>query len=464
MSTHTATGGLWIHLLMVALLATASACGPVYHDFSYRPNDVPTARSGLKIAIIPFVDERETKDSGSHGLAWVPGVLWATESRDQRQDPESVARTEYFYPGLVAYTLALDLAHNGVGARVDIAPPALEDYDLIIHGKLRSFEERDQVLSYGLGPASGITAIVGLPQGHRTVHLDLTYVAYDAKGETVLNEPVVRDWSDTFWDKKQAKPIMHGRVMTLREANGVFLQRLVPVLGGTPFVPERAAVMQRVRIYHARLDPELPQLLAERQRARTHAAEYAAAVDREIHRRAGFLESYRRTEDRIISDQQQIVWQRQHQILVETAQIRTLQRQTEAEHERMKNEAFHAAMRPLAGAFVAGTMPALGAAQAQGQWASPQWEMLTKDLSTALAAMPPPPPPPPDLRSVLAEIGIDSARDGSPGEMLGAISGNSIPDLRDKFLRLYATKKVPLARIRAAALGTAAPSIEDTTQ
>jgi len=113
-------------------------------------------------------------------------------------------------------------------------------------------------------------------------------------------------------------------------------------------------------------------------------------------------------------------------------------------------------MRPLAGALVAGVMPAFGTAQASGQWSTPQWEMLSKDLSAALSVMPPAPPPPPDLRSMLEDIGIDSARSGSPGELLGRIHGTSVPDLRLKFMTLYAEKRVPLERIQASVRDEAA--------
>ena len=92
-------------------------------------------------------------------------IPFATASSDRRQSPAERYESDYYYPDLISYTIALELVGNGIATRVDIAPPALEDYDLILHGVLHSTKTWDRRISYGLGFLSGVTVLVGFPQG-----------------------------------------------------------------------------------------------------------------------------------------------------------------------------------------------------------------------------------------------------------------------------------------------------------
>lgn len=306
-----------------------------------------------------------------------------------------MARNAYYLPGLIAYTIALDLAKNGLGSRVDIAPPALEDYDLVIHGKLRSNQLTSTELTYGLGPLRFVSNMAGMPQRQREVVFEITYVVYDARGEVALEVPLRKEWSKLLWEGQQDVPLIHGQVLIVQEANRDFVASLAARLREPPLAPEAETVRSRVRLYHSRLDPELPELLAARDRLRLQSPRslLADAVEREVERRARLLESYRRTEDRIISDQQAQVWRTQQQILEDTARVRQLERETEARHEALERQHAQATLQPLAGALFAGIQPALGSAQAQGQWNDGHWQQLNQDLGAAFAAMPPPPTP-----------------------------------------------------------------------
>jgi hypothetical protein len=441
-------------LALVATLGVA-ACGPIHHDFEYTPNRLAQVQpSRLKIAVLPFVDARTTEESGSHALGWLPLVPYTTETFDERQDPGSVGRNEYYLPMLLAYTVALDLAQNGLGSRIDIAPPALEDYDVVVHGKLRSNQLSSTELSYGLGPFSFVTKTVGLPQSQRGVVFDVTYVAYDADGRVVVEKPVRKEWSKLLWDSESDFPVMHGQVLSVQEANGEFVQMLAGRLATAPFTPEAEAARHRVQLYHARLDPEMPELLRARDGLRASAPDSAAlaTVQQEIGRRATLLETYRQTEDRIIASQQAKVWKRQQEILEDTARVRQVERETEARQAQIEAEQRRAVLQPLAGAFVAGVMPSLQASKLTGQWGDAQWQSATQDLSAALAAMPPPPPGAPDVSGMLDEVAVADADPDSAADWSGRVEGKSVPELRRSFLRLYARKIRPLRTVVAPAV------------
>jgi hypothetical protein len=444
-----------IPLLIVSSLLGSSllGCGPTYYDFTYEPNQLEApARSEFKIAVIPFVDARETYDRGSRLWAWLPLVPYATERTDSAQDPRQREPGTYYFPEIVAYSIALDLAQNGIGSRVDLAPPALEDYDLIIHGKLFSTEKAERKLSYCLGPLGFMTSWVGAPQGQRLVTFQATYVAYDARGNTRIERPIRETWSSAYMGRDSGNPHMHGFVTTIRDANKAFLEELLQVMRQPPFQPEPEAIDERIRQYHQRLDPELAELIKERDQALGREGQlyrdFAALLQREIKKRARYLEAYRRTEDRIIGEQQDFVWATQHQRLIETAKVRAAQRTLKERKEQMEGEQFHATMRPLAGALVAGVMPAYGSAAGSGHWGDQQWTDLTQDLSAALAAMPPPPPPPPDLTPVLSKLEIETGGIDAPGVLLAGVKGNNIPEIRRNFLDLYRRKTRSIEQLK----------------
>ena len=128
-------------LISVVLLAGCST--HIYQDFIYAPHRFQQAmHTQLKIAIIPFEDLRETRASGNLGWASVPIVPYASRTEDRRQVPDERFRSDYYLPDLLAHVIAVELAFNQVSSRIDLAPLALDDYDLIpLH-----YQRRDRLL------------------------------------------------------------------------------------------------------------------------------------------------------------------------------------------------------------------------------------------------------------------------------------------------------------------------------
>lgn len=448
--------GRFTRFLVMLFVGSGAACAPVHHDFSYTPNQVsqPARPSPLKVAVLPFVDKRVEIDEGSHAWSWLPLVPSAAETRDGPQDPGARDEADYYFPDLVAYTIALDLIQNGVGARVDLAAPALEDYDLVVHGTLNATTQSDRVLSYGLGPLGGATSMIGLPQKSKSVTYDVTYVVYDSEAQPILEKTIAKEWSKLDWSSSgQNSPIMTGFVETIQEANHEFVAELVQRLQSPPFSSGQQVVADRVRRFHDRLDPELSQLLTERDRVRAKPGDlyrlYQDDLTYEIGKRAELLESWRRVEERIIALQQVHVYETQAKRLDQIAHVRAAKRSAAHEQQQLARKHRSAILQPLAAAFVAGTVPTMKDANATGgTWNSNHWQQWSRDMSAALSVVPDAPPPP-DLTPLLQDLDIDMDGLESAGGVIVGLRGNNVPELRRNFLARYSEQTLSVGEIQA---------------
>ncbi len=438
----------------LALLLPVMGC-TVYPDFVYPTHKIVGAEpTGLKIAVLPFEDQRKTLDHGSKGWSYLPLIPWASHSEDRRQASSDRFTENYYWPDLVPYAIALELIDNKISHRVDIAPAALEDYDLIIHGVLKSTKTRDRRISYGLGPLGFITSLIALPQGSVAREFTASYAIYDARGEQIEQHEYAQPWSSFHWGGG-APPMMHGLVTGIRDANKDFVTQLVAKLKQPPYSDLRKVRDERIRLYHTRLDPELGQLIEERDRVRQKDGQlyqnYAQDLTAEIMRRGRNLEKYRRAEQTIIAKQQQHIYETQHLRLEQIAGVRRARRVAIAKQAAAKQAHSRAVMSSLAGAVAGGLVPTSQALNATGGNLTPALQsQMAQDLSAALAAMPDAPPPPPDMSGEIAKLHVDTRHMASAGGLLQGLQGNNLAEIRGQFLKRYAKTTRSLDQIKGA--------------
>ncbi len=445
----------------VLLAAILSACSgkPIYRDFVYHPQALQGApETDLKIALLPFADDREEHDSGSHAWNYLPGVLYATESSDDRQTEADRHGSDYYFPDLLPYTLALDLVSNGVSRRVDFSPPALEDYDVVIHGMIHSTELRNQKYSYGLGPASFLTQAVGLPQGEQAALYDVSYRVYTGDGEKVGELRVQREWSPLYWDEDQVQPKIQGVVENVQSGNEEALAWVVATLGRAPITPYQETIDRRIRTYHERLDPNLAGLITERDRARSDPGMggYAEMVDDEIHRRARLLEKYRRVEQKVIAKQQEFVYDSQYRRLAQLGEYRAAQRQAASSARRAREQHERAQKQRLSSALVGGLIPLMNSMSSYNANDPSAAQSAAMDAAVLRAGQSfssyEEPPPPPDMNEMMQGIEMDMGDHGAAGASLGGISGNNIVKIRERFLVKYRGQARTIGELREAYL------------
>jgi hypothetical protein len=416
-----------------ALASTLAGCSTVVEDFRYRPNRIPTSlQTPVKIAILPFKDERTTHQDGSLAWTWLPFVPFSTVYSDRQQPVGERLRNAYYLPDLVGYAIAHDFAESPLSRRLDIDPPLLEDYDIVIHGSILSTERFDRAISYGFGPLSGFLHLFGLPKGERGLRLAVRYLAYDVRGNKVLETTAVRDWSSVH--VRNPASFMEGLVATLQEVTAEFDEKLIALIRSERFLPYERVVDDRIRQYHARVDAELPALVAEIERVRDLTSipdvRYAQEVKEEIKRRAYYLEAYRRLESLFIAGQQEFQCERHKATLSQVAQLRTQRRESGIQLDDDPGT------DGVDGSMFGTSDPAAGASR------------------------------PENVVQMVHALGFESVDPDTIGYLLSHLRGASAVELRQSFLAQYRRKIRSLEQIRAAleqeARDAPMPVVEET--
>ena len=247
-------------LVLLAFLALITSACTKRYNFQYEPEPIEGAKqSDLRIAVMPFGDERKLIDEGSKNLAYVPLVPTSANVKDAPQSEMDRHRGVYYYPDLVAFGIALDVGANKLGSVAHFNPEMKEDYDLIIEGSVLSLAQTDRNLTYGLSVAAPLTQMIGLPQGSKGIDFKARYIIKKHSGEVLYDQIHESDWSSV----QQGMPFMEGINSTIREGNTAFLTAALPVLEKTA---RKDLAPRRKRQFYAALDPSLRNLDAERRR------------------------------------------------------------------------------------------------------------------------------------------------------------------------------------------------------
>ena len=435
---------------LVALSVFMCACS-IRQDFSYVPEaieELPHTR--LKIAVLPFVDNREVLDSGSTGLAWVPGVPTSAKTVDAPQDLSDRNRPVYYFPDLVAYGLALDLIRNNVGSIVHFDPEVKDDYDLVIDGSIDSLAKTNRRITYGLGPAAFALYMFGIPALSKSVDFKASYRVKLPGGDNVFFKEYDTDWGTALWGGSSIEegerniPLMEGINSTIRESNTQFLTDAAPVISSQAL---KSNQRDRLWRFYTALDPELRVLEIELQRLGRGNELRRNRVSVEISKRERILEKYRQAEEQILAKQQQYIFQVQEARLQHITQLRSQTRVIEERQRQLEQAAAQQQNRAIAGALLAGMVPAYNSAATAGDWSSAQSAMMAQDIASGLSAVPPPPPPPPDLSPYLRQLDVSFDGLESGGNLLAGIRGSSLQEIRQKFLRAYRGKITPLGQM-----------------
>lgn len=444
---------LRVTILGILIAVSLSAC-TVHHTFNYEPEEIDdAAKTDLRIAVMPFRENRKHVDDGSTGWAYVPLVPTAAKTVDAPQDESARSRAEYYYPDLIAYALALDLIHNHVGSLVHLNPPTLEHYDIVIEGSLDGLPITTRKLTYGVGPAAFLLTTFGFPSGANAVEVQATYAVNLPGEESPIYEKqhtgdyVATQWSgqekefssDDIIAKHGAASHIHGIVEGFHEVSEAFLVDAAPVIqnqaaGHT----EKDARFS----YYRRLDPELREFEATLKRT---SGSIRARVAREYKKRLKILEKYRQKEWQRVVEQQNYRNETLARRLVQIANIRgqqiNIKRQQYLAEEKREREM----QKQFFSALSAGLMPATRAMSQQGSDNSQTWSMLAKDVGNAMSALPPAPPPVADSRHLIDRIDRNmTGLEGIGSDPFDLIEGATVEELRAKFLRLYRDRTTPL--------------------
>ncbi|MCB0331140.1 MAG: hypothetical protein KDD70_15835, partial [Bdellovibrionales bacterium] len=267
-------------IFLASLFLSFAGCS-THRDFTYEPQSIEEApQSVLKIAVMPFQENRKTRSDGSLDIANLPFVPSASKVEDAPQEITVRESGEYYYPDLLAYALTLDLIHNKVGSIVHLDPVVTEHYDIVIRGTLDGVPLTTERLSYGLGAASGVLRIVGVPSGSNTLEVIATYdMSEPGKTPSLYREQLKGEYSQTQWNGTEkiwgqqdnpvvlpgnAAPYIHGLLEAFHDITEEFITK------SASQVEQLAAGLSdresRFRYYRS-LDPTLVRLESAIQRS-----------------------------------------------------------------------------------------------------------------------------------------------------------------------------------------------------
>ncbi len=429
---------------LIISLWILSGCS-VRHDFVYQPEDVEAlAQTPLRIAVLPFNDQREFVDDGIKDLAYIPLVPTASNTTDAPQSKHDRKRGVYYFPDLVAYGLALDLAATRAGSVAHFAPEVIEDYDIIIDGSILSMAKTDRSLTYGLSAAAFPLHMLGAPSDAKSIDFVATYRVRQPNGQLLYEATHEADWTTV----RESVPFMEGINESIKEANVTFLEAFAPTFNS---LNRQDLNARRRRYFYAALDSELKNFDAERikliKQGRTNTRKFKK-ITAQMNKREKWLEKYRTAERKIVNAQQEHIFEKQYLRLQKINEIRAQKRAIVAKQQAMEDAKNRQAMKNFAGALVAGVTPALQSANALGSWKTETTMTALQDVSSAFSAVPPDPTePPPDMSKYLAELDVDFAGLESAAAHTHKKRGG-IAYTRSKFLNWYRKRITPLRRIR----------------
>lgn len=432
---------------VIVVVAVFSAC-TIRRDFLYEPEVVDgMPKTSLRIAVMPFVDKRQSINQGSPYYAYIPLMPTSAKVVDSPQSDTDRRSGKYFFPDLIAYGLALDLSKNRAGSVVHFAPQATDDYDIVIRGELLSMAETDRKITYGLSVAAELLNIVGVPTKSNSSDFKAEYRVEQPNG-TVFFKQIYED----SWTTVNDVPIMEGINDNIRDTNTEFLKALKPVLLK---LDTKDAELRRIHRFYAQLDPELKQFDAERRRsikADRSNTRFFRRLTGEMKKREKWLEIYRAGEWKILTRQQEQIYELQAKRLDAINRIRQQRRAIIAQQEDLKQRKSRAQSRALTSALVAGLVPAMQGAQAAGgTWRSENTLAAFRDTSAALSQIPQDlDAPVPDLSSYLRELNTSFGGLASAGgNPFKNIRGASLSEIRTNFLKQYRKLITPMSRLRS---------------
>jgi len=132
----------------------------------------------LRLAILPFEDQRGTESRALTWLAFLPLMPFGKEFADRPEDPNAASGMETLtYDPLVKIpqTLAEEFQNTGLFREVRMSHGGpVDDADLIMKGIIRSTRWEQKVTAYGLSIPGMVLWMVGLPYAVTQNTLDMT--------------------------------------------------------------------------------------------------------------------------------------------------------------------------------------------------------------------------------------------------------------------------------------------------
>lgn len=437
-------------LLLLGGIFLAGCGGKVYRDFRYDPQEIDEApQTQLSIAVIPFEENRKKVDEGSTNWAYVPLMPTAIEKFDAPQDESARNRAEYYYPDLLAYSLAVDLIHNNVGSVVHLNPAVTDHYDIVIRGSLDGMPVSKRKLTYGLGPAAFLTGMIGLPSGTNAIETMATYEIYQPGApEPLYSAQHTGEYARPQWGgdelafddgktmtKHYRTPYMHYLLQGFQEITENFIVQSAPVVSA---VGAKSSDKTRRFRYYESLDPEVGQI---KRALKNTSGVKKKSLAHEYKKRLKLLELYRQKEWEELIKQQVYRNETLAKRLTQIAQVRQQERTIRRNQFLAEESRREAQRKQFFGALAAGLQPALRHASSRNGANSETWGVMAKDVGSAMAAMPEAPPPVPDTMHLLDEINVDmTGLEGIGSDPFAKLKGATLQEVRQNFLRLYRSK------------------------
>lgn len=387
-------------IICVALTIGLSSCAQNFPDYSgnsyidYETSVVEgsVAHSKFRIAVLPFADNSSVIELRSEAA---------------RQESEY-----YQFRSLLPWVLAEELRHNNVGAVVDVAPSLIDDYDLVIQGEWAVRETK--------GDSVGTTIKAGFavfrPNDPKPLYQKSYQEIHEKKG-----------WVNIYLGDK---------VTFLRQSTHNFIRDAEPVISG---LTGELTDKSRRFSYYQHLDPELKIIgssISKNKRSGNQRA--ASQLLNEYKSRLSYLEAYRAKEWEVLANQNSYRDKAYRERLQEIARYVKEKNRLEAEMARQQAAIDDSRRKQKNAALASILMAAQGASKAGVSDVDVLSTALT-DMGTALQNLPPPPVLQMDDSLLHQEIDLSGLHDFST-DTFGKLEGNSLSDIRKKFLALYKRK------------------------
>ena len=143
-----------------------------------QPAPVAGSQGDLRLAILPFEDQRGTESGAWSWLAFVPLIPYGQEFADRPEDPKATSGLETLaYDPLVEIPQAIadEFQKTGLFREVRMSHDApVDDVDLLMKGTIRSTRWERNVTAYGLSIPGIALWIFGFPYAVAQNTLDMT--------------------------------------------------------------------------------------------------------------------------------------------------------------------------------------------------------------------------------------------------------------------------------------------------
>lgn len=330
-------------------------------------------------------------------------------------DPSRLSSGSY-YSDIIAYGLALDVRKSDAASVAHFSPEVLEDYDLIITGTLN--------------PGGAIEYQLQAPHTHKPFIKQYSVSPFPSMGGSLQE-------ISTF-------------IAQVRETNAEFLSEHESLF-------EQLSQMnldntRRLRFYQA-LDPEYrtiqARVTAMEAQGQTSSVRFQR-ITAELARRRKMLDTYRQAELQVIEKRQQVVDAAQNKRMDWFASLGEQHEMVANQENSAQSQASNKAFQQLAGAMLAGVLPAISNARMIGSWNQQNTLTALQDTSSALSTLPQANTnaPPPDYSPYYRQL--DQQASSLKQARVNPFTRerqNTIQDMRSKFLRQYQSKITPLNKL-----------------